>query len=196
MSGKKIPLTTQSTRKISVTASAAIRRLGRPVFEIVQHLLFAHIAVADQQELQQVIVLFLLRTTVRFQRHADSPVSGRVKSSAAATDRWTRFRAKRSSPAETEKKEKTAKTDAARRPESVRVPGGGVNDRRRTRERPAKSRRTTTAIGIWQARRREPFVIRAPAEEAALHKHMIGTGSQRQTDRGQVLTLITLIDPF
>lgn len=64
-------------RSVAVTASAAIRRLGRPVFEIVQHLLFAHIAVADQQELQQVIVFLLLRTTVGFKRHANSGTARR-----------------------------------------------------------------------------------------------------------------------
>lgn len=68
-----------TARSVAFTASAAIRRLGRPVFEIVQHLLFAHIAVADQQELQQVIVFLLLRTTVGFKRHANS---GSVKSLA------------------------------------------------------------------------------------------------------------------
>lgn len=54
-----------------ITTSAAIWWLGWSVLQIVEHLLFTHITVADQEELQQVIVLFLLRTTVGVKRHAN-----------------------------------------------------------------------------------------------------------------------------
>jgi len=47
-------------REWSVTAAAAERRLGGTVFETAQDLLLADVAVSHQQELEQIVVLFLL----------------------------------------------------------------------------------------------------------------------------------------
>lgn len=53
--------------------------------------MFAHIAVADQKELQQVIVLFLLRTAVGVERHANSGALSRqvIGGSRSTTVGWS-----------------------------------------------------------------------------------------------------------